>query len=282
MTTPITKRFKKIDPTAPVQEKAQTYTAGYTAFKMQPAAFSNGSMLVRFLPQTSDSPYSNCVDVNILAAYNNPKLTKTGRIAVRDEDGWFFGKVSKLLKSHGEFKYCLASKTNPEGASFWARPKVLFLGFDVAASDPKVMPYLFPGTNTYSKDKNAQVGAGTIIQNFSFDLDFQGNIKYGDIFDIETGRAIRLDVSNAGKMLQKITPSVDAVYPIHEKQYFLLEEIVSFDDVINYATLQEMVEYTKDALPEDAFDYLDSAMNFDKILNGIKQLSSKIEAAINV
>jgi hypothetical protein len=82
--------------------------------------------------------------------------------------------------------------------------------------------------------------------------------------------------------LLKIQPSVDAKYAIKGELLELLDQIVSFDDVIKYATIKDIIDYLKDAFAPEVIDYLDAQINFNGVLAkaGFEPDTVKLETMI--
>lgn len=266
-------RFKKTNPQQEKQnaENRSRHTGtGYSVFKegITPYKFEEGSNLLRLLPQLAASPFPNYLDVSALGFFNEA-LPIRGSFRIMEEHNWMLGKMFKLLRAHSEFKYQLWSRENEDGVSFNARPKVAFLGFNINDPERKVIPIMLPGTLSYpAKDGKARTPqAGTRITQFVYDTDINGNLRYGDIFDIDEGRVVRVDVTNAGTIRVKYEPSVDAAYPISSASFApVLDQVKNFNEVVNEPSMSELIKVIKAYLPVAMYEYLDAQINFDKIM----------------
>lgn len=269
----LSQKFKKTNPqnkkSAPEQARGGNST-NYSLLKqgVMPYKYEEGTNLLRLLPQWAESPYPNFLEVNVLSFFDE-MLPIRGTFRVTEENSWILSRMYKLLRAHPEFKHRLWSKENELGISFNPRPKVVFLGFNINDPEMKVVPIVLPGTVSYpAKDGKARIPqAGTRITQFVYDTDIHNNLRYGDIFDIETGRVIRLDVTNAGTIRAKYEPIADAAYPLTSKRFEkVLLQIKNFDEYVEEPSMSELVKVMKAYLPHDVFDYLDSQLNFDRIV----------------
>ena len=269
----LTQRFKKTNPLAEkaqAEKKSKGGIGGYSIFKdgVLPYKFEEGSNLLRLLPQLENSPFPNFLDIKVLGFFDD-SLPIRGTFRVMDEHQWLLSRIYKLLKAHPDFKHRLWSRENELGLSFNARPKVVFLGFNINDPELKVQPIVLPGTVDYpAKDGKARIPqSGTRITQFIYDQDIHGNVRYGDIFDIDSGRVIRLDVTNAGTIRVRYEPVVDADYPINTKRYEkVLDQIQNFDHFIQEPKVGELIQVMQAYLPVDMFEYLDGQMDFARIM----------------
>lgn len=282
----LNQRFKKTNPQQEKQNAEARSKGGGTGYSIfaddiKPYRFEEGSNLLRLLPQLATSKYPNYLDVSALGFYDE-SLPIRGTFRIMEEQNWILGKMFKLLRSHNDFKYRLWSRENEGGISFNPRPKVVFLGFNINDPARKVVPIILPGTLSYpAKDGKARTPqAGTRITQFVYDTDINGNLRYGDIFDVEEGRVVRVDVTNAGTIRVKYEPSVDAAYPITSASFGpVLDQIKDYNEVVNEPTVAELVTVIKSYLPEDMFEYLDAQINFDKIVEQAELDSEQSEDA---
>lgn len=267
-------RFKKTNPQeerAQAEKRSKTGSVGgYSVFKdgILPYKFEEGSNLLRLLPQLDTSPFPSFLEINVLGFYDE-SLPIRGTFRVMDEHQWVLSRAYKLLRAHPEFKHRLWSKENELGLSFNARPKVVFLGFNINDPELKVIPMVLPGTVAYpAKDGKARIPqAGTRITQFIYDQDIHGNVRYGDIFGVEEGRVIRLDVTNAGTIRVRYEPVVDAVYPLTSDRYEkVLTQIQDFDAYVKEPKISELVKVLSAYIPADMFEYLDGQINFDRVI----------------
>jgi len=264
-------KFKKTA-SAPIkksQEGRKYSGTSYSLFKpgILPYKFEEGTNLLRLLPQREESPYPNFLDVNVLSFFDEA-LAIRGTFRVMEEQSWLLSRIFKLLRAHPEYKHRLWSRENELGLSFSPRPKVVFLGFNINDPEMKVQPIVLPGTLSYpAKDGKARMPqAGTRIAQFVYDTDIHNNLRWGDIFDIEKGRVIRLDVTNAGTIRAKYDPAVDADYPLTGKRFEeVLLQIKNFDQFIEEPSMSDLLGVMKAYLPHEIYEYLDSQIHFDRI-----------------
>lgn len=269
----LTQKFKKTNPNnekTPPEHTRSSGSANYSLLKPGVTAykFEEGPNLLRLLPQWTESPFPNFLDVNVLGFYDD-MLPLRGTFRVTEENGWILTRMFKLLRSHPEFKHRLWSKENELGISFNPRPKVVFLGFNISDPEMKVMPIVLPGTVSYpAKDGKARIPqAGTRIAQFVYDTDIHGNLRHGDIFDVESGKVVRLDVTNAGTVRAKYDPIVDAAYPLTNSRFEkVLLQIKNFDEYVAEPTMEELIHVMSLYLPGDIYDYLDGQIKFDRVI----------------
>jgi len=264
-------KFKKTanSPIKKSPESRKYSGTSYSLFKpgTLPYKFEEGSNLLRLLPQREESPYPNFLEVNVLSFFDEA-LPIRGTFRVMEEQSWLLSRIFKLLRAHPEYKHRLWSRENEMGLSFSPRPKVVFLGFNINDPEMKVQPIVLPGTLSYpAKDGKARIPqAGTRIAQFVYDTDIHNNLRWGDIFDIEKGRVIRLDVANAGTIRAKYDPAPDADYPLTGKRFeSVLHQIKNFDHFIEEPSIGELVKVLKSYLPNEIYEYLDAQIHFNRI-----------------
>jgi hypothetical protein len=264
-------KFKKTanSPVKKPSESRKYSGTSYSLFKpgILPYKFEEGTNLLRLLPQREESPYPNFLEVNVLSFFDEA-LPIRGTFRVMEEQSWLLSRIFKLLRAHPEYKHLLWSRENEMGLSFSPRPKVVFLGFNINDPEMKVQPIVLPGTLSYpAKDGKARIPqAGTRIAQFVYDTDIHNNLRWGDIFDIEKGRVIRLDVANAGTIRAKYDPAPDADYPLTGKRFEnVLHQIKNFDQFIEEPSMGELVKVLKAYLPTEIYEYLDAQIHFNRI-----------------
>lgn len=264
-------KFKKTA-NSPIKKptEARKYSGtSYSLFKagILPYKCEEGSNLLRLLPQREESPYPNFLEVNVLSFFDEA-LSIRGTFRVMEDQSWLLSRIFKLLRAHPEYKHRLWSRENEMGLSFSPRPKVVFLGFNINDTEMKVQPIALPGTLSYpAKDGKARIPqAGTRIAQFVYDTDIHNNLRWGDIFDIEKGRVIRLDVANAGTIRAKYDPAPDADYPLTGKRFEgVLHQIKNFDQFIEEPSLSDLIKVLKAYLPVEIYEYLDAQIHFNRI-----------------
>lgn len=264
-------KFKKTanTPVKKTSEGRKYSGTSYSLFKpsILPYKFEEGTNLLRLLPQREESPYPNFLEVNVLSFFDEA-LPIRGTFRVMEEQSWLLSRIFKLLRAHPEYKHRLWSRENEMGLSFSPRPKVVFLGFNINDPETKVVPIVLPGTLSYpAKDGKARIPqAGTRISQFVYDTDIHNNLRWGDIFDIEKGRVIRLDVANAGTIRAKYDPAPDADYPLTGKRFeSVLHQIKNFDQFIEEPSMGELTKVLKAYLPTEIYEYLDAQIHFARI-----------------
>lgn len=271
--------FKETDPReekkmAEARASQQQGKKFYSPFcdGITPYKFNEGSNLLRLLPQRVDSQFNNYLKFSVLSFFDE-SLPMRGSFRVMDDsrDG-LISKIRWALKGHPEFKHLLWSPENESGISFSLRPRVAFLGFEISSPERAVSAIVLPGTLDYpTKDGRARTPqAGSKIIQFSYDVDINDNLRYGNIFSATTGKVVRLDVTNAGTVRVKYDPSVDADYPLTSKEFApVLRQIKAFDEFISTPTDAELIQVIRLYLSEypDVISFLDEELNLQDIVD---------------
>lgn len=256
-TTTPTRQFKKSNPEEIKAAALKPRGTGYiSSFKdaSKKHKWHQGRNSLRLLPQQESSNWGNFCEYSKFGMYGG---NIQGEFAF-DPDGpvsKLIYEVSKTLRAHPEFKFEVKSKDNETGVSINTSPRVAFLGFNFDCSENGVKIIDLPGTFAQKKDGKASIeGAGTTITKAIYDTDIRGVVKFGDIFDITTGRVVCVDVQNAGTVRAKYTISIDAEFPIEGAYEGLLDEVAGFDNFIDFKELQEAKEILRQYLPQNMVD----------------------------
>lgn len=279
--------FKKLTPDTERQKAAEVASRGgnyYQLFKKDvvPYKFENGRNVLRLLPQPRDSQADWFVEVWVLGFYSKTSPVR-GVFRVTDTSlKGDYAKVRNLLRNRTDWADRMWSPKNEEGISLNAKPKVVFLGFDVNADIKKVVPILLPATVPWDRRDGVprKQQAGSRIAAFATEENIHGQSRYGHIADLLEGRAIIVDVSGAGSVQAQYDPSVDDKYPLCDKDYNikpefteLLSQVKPFEDILNEPTREDFVKMLKSYLPEDMFEYISKEMNYGDVdTSGIESI----------
>lgn len=257
MTTNIRNRFKKTVP----QETQQRQTAYLKPHKsgINKFEFVNGRTFIRLLPQPDGSPFLAYCEYYVLQMAGGrlegtialyPDTYNEDGSIIPSEAGKLMASVGKALRTHGEAKYDIYSKENEAGVKINTKPRVAFLGYRPKQVNPVIELIDLPGSYP-AKDGAAQrPSAGNTIVKSITELDMNDNFLYGDIFDLDTGRAIALDVVNAKTFLASYTPTVQgSISPVPEQLNYLLDDIKTFDNYLDFYTADRLATLLENYLP---------------------------------
>ena len=265
----IVHRFKQEDPKAreaKEQSQAQgTSNLNYPVFKIAPLKLKEGKNYLRLLPQPTESPYESCIEALILQPWQHPKVQ--GGLVVDGTRGTIYSTIRQLLRQHPEFKYRIKNAEVKTGVDLGARPKAIFLAFDVQDATHTVKPLVLPGTLNFPlKDGSPRPpGAGTQIANFSSEKSFDGTKKYGSLFHPIEGRVICVEAVGAGTIQAKYIPSVERPLSLDSEKFAgVADQVASFDQFVNLNPSQEyQIAFWRDYLPADMWAYVATQMGFD-------------------
>lgn len=252
MNTDIRNRFKK---TNPQEEQKSKQSSGYLKpfkYGINKFEFQNGRTFIRLLPQPQESPFTAYCEYYVLQLAGG-RLEGTIAIAPDCFDskaGKLMASVGKALRSHGEAKYDLYSKENEAGVKINTRPRVAFLGYRPKESNPKLELLDLPGSYPAKDGDSQRPSAGNTIVKSITELDLNGDFQYGDIFDIDKGKPIALDVVNAKTMLASYTPIIQSKeMPVPENLYYLLDSVKPFDNYLDFYTADRLAVLLENYLP---------------------------------
>lgn len=273
MNTNIRDRFKKINPIE--EEKRQA--AEIAANNIKRLSLTNdkiptldvtkaGPKWVRLLPQPIDSEDS----FSHMLAYVYVKETDIpmhkGYLALTHKQAEFLRTISSMFFSSDDFRDLLKTKANPTGISLFPKYRELFLGF--LPKDPEKKLYLVVLPSNGFTPNPSQIQAGTQIKQFPFEKTLSGELKYGNIFDIENGSLIKIETSGESDRTS-YKPSVDEKFPLMSEEYDeVLSQVVPFSDLIVYATPKQFLTYLRTNLTAAMFDYMVEQMHLEEKMRG--------------
>lgn len=250
----MTRTFKKTIPEEVRTNATKPKTGGFiSSFKSTTRKYKwkNGRNLLRLLPQAETSEFGSFCEYFKFGMFGG-NVQGDFAFAGGGEVSKLIYEISKTLRAHPEHKFALKSKENATGVSITTQPKVAFLGFDFETPEDGLKIIDLPGTYAQKKDGKPSVeGAGTTITKSIYATNINGEIKYGDIFDIETGRVVAVEVQNVGTMYARYTPAIDAIFPITDTYETLLDEISGFDTFIDFKEIVEVKTILKQYLPAE-------------------------------
>ena len=145
-------------------------------------------------------------------------------------------------------------KVNPDGIDFGIKYRAIFSGFNYLDPDPKISPILLPA-NSPRPSQNARIQVGTKIKNFINEKDINGDFKYGDLVNLDSGRIIQFNITGEA-MRREYNLSVDASAPMVDstgailpKYSKILDEVVPFEELINFQSDEKFKEMVMTKLP---------------------------------
>jgi hypothetical protein len=272
--------FKRLTPETERQKAAEASNrevgSHFQLFKKDilPYKFENGRNVLRLLPQPAHSKYDWFTEVWVLSFFNKSSHVR-GVFRITDTSiNGDYAKVRKLLRSRADWADRMWSPKNEDGISLNAKPKTVFLGFDVNADIKKVVPIVLPATVPWERRDGLprKPQAGTRIAAFATEENIHGQPRYGHIADLLEGRAIIVDVSGAGSVQAQYDPSVDDKFPLCDNDYNikpeyeeLLKQVKPFDEILSEPTREDFVKLLKSYLPEDMFEYVAKEMHYEDV-----------------
>jgi hypothetical protein len=88
-----------------------------------------------------------------------------------------------------------------------------------------------------------------------------GNEKYGDIFDIETGKIINVQTTNAGTIRANYFPIVEVEFPIPDKLSIILDLVQPFDEYVKLLDVDEVKAMLRKYFPTEIMDSIEYLTN---------------------
>ena len=232
-------RFHRVNPDqeaarAAAQEK-ELHGIQYSLFceGVYPFEFKNPKSFVRLLPQPEDAQYSWSVTVPYLYLDPNTTPGHRGYMALTTAQTVVIDNARRALYSHPDFGPLMANEANRNGISLSVKYRGLFMGFDHADPNARVMPISLPSSGFRPKNKSP-LQAATVLNGFMLEKDSTGQSKYGDIVDLDTGRLIGIEILGASKDRREYAVSVDRVYPIGAELEHLLSQVRRFEDILAF------------------------------------------------
>jgi hypothetical protein len=248
-------RFKKTTPVTPQPDKSKTTD------QLRPYKLQEGDNLVRFLPQPVDSVFENYFTAYEYSIYNRKESKYLAYFTLDDAGAALINQIRKLLffskddkASPADFSD-LVSKDSKNALHLKTQPRVFLQGFLIDSDDCGVKLFKLPGTYQAYKGYTPQIGAGTKIITAGELLDINGNPKYGDVIDVESGRVINILV--VGTPPQYIVQFED-VLPLISNNVVsdILNDVKPFDALVHIDPLDKLLNFLSSYLPELAVEYL--------------------------
>lgn len=225
-----------------------------------------GTRYLRLLPQTEDSEdtFSHML---AFVYIDQKKLSNyTGYMALTPKQTEFLRIARAIFAADENFRDLLYSRNNRTGIDLMPRYKELFLGF--LQKDPEKQLYVIILPSNGYNPKPTQIQAGTRIKQFPFEKSMSGKLVYGNIFDIEHGRLIKLETSGDGDKTT-YTPSVDEEYPLTDPEFdAVLSKVIPFSELITYASQKLFLMFLRSTLTDAMFKHLMSETGAESKMRG--------------
>lgn len=274
--TPITKKpmIPKFKQTIPQLVKA---AANKDYFKLPRHKWTEGLNSLRFLPQPEDSAFQNFLRFDLYSVYNSDPskrielaLDTDGEQIVRNVWSQIWKEEDAKVKASVEennldpqkavYVSRVKGKTNPSGWELSSSPKVGGLAY--CFDTKRIEVVVLPGTRPERKNRpKPRIGAGTKLEQLSTRTNIKGELVHGDICDIETGAAIRVNVTNAGTLNVEYNVEYDYQYSMMQEEE-ILNAIPYWENVITFATSLQLKDWYSKYLPKDVFERLDNPCVF--------------------
>ena len=164
----------------------------------------------------------------------------------------------KAIKAANPLYISRLKKDSPNFISLQPTPRIA--GLAACKETGKIEIVILPGTHKQRRNgPKPKVGAGTKLVELSLTKDMHGNDKYGDICDPETGAVISINVVNAGTMNVDYSISYECKEPLNE---FEVAAIKPWDQLINFATIEQVKEWLQKYLPADLWEVVKAGKVF--------------------
>lgn len=214
-----------------------------------------GTRYIRLLPQTEESEDTFSHMLAFVYVDSKKIPNHSGYMALTQKQSDFLRTARAIFLGDDRFRDLMYSRErNPSGIELMPRYKELFLGF--LQKDPEKQLYVIILPSNGYNPKPTQLQAGTKIKQFPFEKSMSGKLVYGDIFDIEHGRLIKLETSGDGDKTT-YTPSVDEEYPLTDPEFDeVLSKVVPFSEIITYASQKLFLMYLRSSLTDAMFQHL--------------------------
>jgi hypothetical protein len=255
------RKFHRVNPEqeaarAVAQEK-ELHGIQYSLFceGVYPFEFKSPKSFVRLLPQPEDA--LNSWSVTVPYIYLDPNTTPghRGYLALTTSQATLVDNARRALYSNPEFSPMMACETNRNGISLSLKYRGIFMGFDHADPDPRVMPISLPSSGFRPKSKKP-LQAATVLNGYMLEKDSAGESKYGDIVDLDSGRLIVIEILGMSKDRREYVVSVDRVYPIGAELEHLLAQIRKFEDLLSYQPDSVVYEILRLRLTPEMWAYI--------------------------
>lgn len=218
--------------------------------------FKEGTFVFRFLTQPIDSKYPYCLTLPYI--YADPKRVSAmrGYIPLTAEQAAMLTQARNTLWGHPVFKNAMACRDNPNGVDLKFRYRDAFIGFQRGNPEGnKLYVVALPSNGPLRPSGNVRLQAGTMIRQFFYEKDVDGELKYPGIFNPDTGRLIKIDVAGS-KDRTEYRPSVDKVFPIVEGFDEVIDQVPCFEDIVDYEPDNVIMRFMRRSMSKDMFDYL--------------------------
>jgi len=254
-------KFKRVDPLAEEKRQKDEIAANNT----QKLSLTNGKLPVlpissagiyylRLLPQPQESEDTYCHMVPYLYIKETDIPRTRGYMALTHKQAEFLSLAVNIFRNNPQFKDLLRTQNNPSGISLYPKYRELFLGFMPKDPEKKLYIIVLP-SNGYTPNPS-QIQAGTKIKQFPFERYASGELKYGDIFDVENGNLIKIETMGESDRTS-YHPSVDQKYPLTDPEFEdVLNAVVPFSELISYATQKQFLTFLRSVLTSAMFTYL--------------------------
>jgi hypothetical protein len=232
-------KFKTTNPAPAVSQESgnqpQQSRKPFGYCKITQYRFKDGDNLLRFLPQPADSKYNNFVqfeELNFWTAQYKNKLAILPNTATAET------RLKAFFELREHFPQLMKNAKNPEGSiSLNTSHKVGFQAYDPETKS--VVAVVLPGTNPMPRldGSKRNVGAGTKVVDLCTAKNIKGELRYGDVFDIQEGGLINIRVTNAGTLSASYEVLYESQESLENDEIWgdTLQAIKSFDQVFKFA-----------------------------------------------
>jgi hypothetical protein len=213
--------------------------------------FKDGDNLLRFLPQPADSQYDNFVNFQELNFWSEKYKSK---LAMLPSSAAAEARLKAFFELRDHFPAAMKSYKNPSGTiSLNPSYKVGFQAF--CPETKEIVAVVLPGTNPMPRMDGSKrnVGAGTKVVELCSAKNIKGELRYGDVFDVEEGGLVNIRVTNAGTLsasYEVLYESADSLASSEE----ILEQIKDFDQVFKFAIPANLYTALESYLEPEQFD----------------------------
>lgn len=284
MNKPTLKRINLSQEQTRAQELERAYSGeeytflkdGWTLF-----AFKEGRFAFRFVTQPDGAREGFALTLPHIYIDPNNVPGMRGYLPLTVGQAALLDNVRRALYN-SEFKDEMSSETNRNGISLGVKFKTFFVGLLHGDIRPKLYIVAFP-SNGFTKPKkgNIRLQCGTAIVQFAYDANLKGEPKYPNLFDLDEGRLIVVEVTGSGDRTE-YTPSVDIKFPLDETYYDTLSKVPKFEDIVNYQPDTVVYRVLRKRLPSNMWDYVVNRLQLqipESVLNEVPQPAVTPKAA---
>ncbi len=222
------------------------FKPGFEAFQFA----SSGKYYFRLLGQPIGAKHSWYVTVPYMYfdALKTPGLR--GVLPLTEAQENFLASVRSQAYKDPIFGNRMKKNANPNGLDLGTKYRNAFMGFVYNDTSPEVKPIILPASNP--KQKEGRIQVGTQITQYMYEVDINGNLKYGSIVNSETGKLVCLEVSGEGTRREYKSSVELTLAPITEPKYApLIDQVVAFEDIICYVSNEDFLGAIQARLPVD-------------------------------